>query len=273
LSYVDEECAMTAATSAGSSDDRVALITGGAGGIGRATAERLLRNGWRVALCDVNAERLAEVLRQFAVGERLLTITADVRTAAECERAMESVIRQYSRLDLLVNAAGIWTEGPSEDVTEDEWDRVLAVNLKGTFFMCRYAIPHLERTEGSIVNLSSDAGVTGFRGTSVYCASKGGVSLLTKSLALELAPRGVRVNAICPSDIDTPMLEYQAAAFGKGDPAAYLADLLSLYPQGERARFIKADEVASLIEYLTQPAAAPITGACLSIDFGSTAGK
>jgi NAD(P)-dependent dehydrogenase (short-subunit alcohol dehydrogenase family) len=255
------------------SEERVALVTGGGGGVGGATAVRLLRNGWRVALCDVNGERLATVSAQLANASHVMTVVADVRSAADCERAVQAVLGNWSRLDFLVNAAGIWTEGPSAEVSEEEWDRVLDVNLKGTFFMCRYAIPALERTEGGIVNLSSDAGLTGFNGTAVYCASKGGVSLVTKALALELAPRGVRVNAICPSDIDTPMLEYQAATYGKGDPAAYLGALLSLYPQGERSRFIKADEVASLIVYLAQPEAAPITGACLSIDFGSTAGK
>jgi len=254
--------------------NRVALITGGAGGVGFAAARRLYRQGWSLALLDLNADRLDTARTQLApAGDRLLTVVADVSSAAACQRAVQLVLERYSGLDFLVNAAGVWTEGPSADVTEDEWDRVLDVNLKGTFFMCRHCIPALQQRDGAIVNLSSDAGIVGFRGTAVYCASKGGVSLLTKSLALELAPHGVRVNAICPSDIDTPMLEYQATTFGKGDPAGYLRDLLSLYPQGDRARFIKADEIASLIEYLSRAEAAPITGACLSIDFGSTAGK
>ncbi|MDB5075660.1 MAG: short chain dehydrogenase family protein [Chloroflexi bacterium] len=252
---------------------RVALITGGAGGVGRATAVRLLLQGWHVGLCDANADRLATVGRDLDRGAgHVLEIVADVRVVSECGDAVRAISEWRGRLDCLVNAAGIWTEGPSEQVTEEEWDRVFDVNVKGTFFMCRSAIPELERTSGSIVNLSSDAGINGFPGTAVYCASKGGVSLLTKSLALELAPRGVRVNAICPSDIDTPMLHYQAATFGNGDPEGYLRNLLSLYPQGERARFIKADEVASFIEYLVRPEAGPITGACLSIDFGTTAG-
>jgi NAD(P)-dependent dehydrogenase (short-subunit alcohol dehydrogenase family) len=252
---------------------RVALITGGAGGVGQATAERLLRQGWSVGLCDANPDRLDTVFRQLDRGDgHVLSIDTDVRLVSECRRAVRAVADWRGRLDCLVNAAGVWTEGPAENVTEEEWDRVVDVNLKGTFFMCRYAIPDLERVSGSIVNLSSDAGINGFPSTSVYCASKGGVSLLTKALSLELAPRGVRVNAICPSDIDTPMLQYQATTFGNGDPDGYLRNLLKLYPQGERARFIKADEVASLIQYLVRPEAAPITGACLSIDFGTTAG-
>jgi NAD(P)-dependent dehydrogenase (short-subunit alcohol dehydrogenase family) len=253
---------------------RVALITGGAGGIGLASAERLLRDGWVVALCDVDAEGLGaarDTLGPF-VGHRLLAITADLRSVAECERAVSDAVEWAGRLDCVVNAAGVWTEGASDDVTEDEWDRVLDINLKATFFICRYAIPALERTGGCIVNLSSDAGLFGNKGAAVYSASKGGVSLLTRALAVELAERGVRVNAICPGDVDTPMIRYQANTFGKGDPAAYLRGLLAHYPQGARARFIQPTEIAALVAYLASAEAAPITGACISIDFGLTAG-
>ena len=115
-------------------------------------------------------------------------------------------------------------------------------------------------------------GVVGNKGAAVYCASKGGLVLLTKSLALELAPVGVRVNAICPADVATPMLEFQAQKYGEGDPQGYVRNLLSHYPQGAGARFIQADEIARLIEYLCETGAAPITGAAVSIDFGVTAG-
>ncbi len=112
------------------------------------------------------------------------------------------------------------------------------MNLKGTFFCCRYAIPHLKKTQGCIVNLSSDAGLVGTPETAVYTASKGGVSLLTKSLALELAPHLVRCVAVCPADVMTPMLEGQARDFGGGDPEGYFKRLLASYPQGDNARFI-----------------------------------
>ena len=139
-------------------------------------------------------------------------------------------------------------------------------------FMCRYAIPHLEKTGGAIVNISSDAGIIGSKGAAIYCASKGGVNLLTKSLARELAPRGIRVNAICPCDVQTPMIEYQANTFGGGDPEGYKRALLSIYPQGDRARFATPEEIAAFVYFVASPEAAPITGACLSIDFGTTAG-
>ena len=185
---------------------------------------------------------------------------------------ISETIAEHGRLDVLVNCAGVWVEGPTAEMTESQWDRTIDVNLKGTFFACRYAIPHLERTGGCIVNVSSDAGLAGTPGAAIYCASKGGVSLLTKSLGLELAPKGVRVNAVCPNDVDTPMLAGQARDYGGDDPQGYLEALLARYPQKERARFIRPEEVAALIVYLASREAAPITAACIPIDFGRTAG-
>jgi NAD(P)-dependent dehydrogenase (short-subunit alcohol dehydrogenase family) len=245
---------------------RVVLITGGAGGIGRAAADRFASDGDTVVLADRSADTLA------AIGPPFDTVVADVSVVAECERMVSTTVERYGRLDVLVNCAGVWVEGPTAETTEEEWDRTIDVNLKGTFFACRFAIPHLERTQGCIVNLSSDAGLVGSAGVAVYCASKGGVSMLTKALALELAPKGVRVNAVCPNDVDTPMLAGQARDYGGGDPKGYLDALLAKYPQGDRARFIRPEEVARLIAYLASPEAAPITGACIPIDFGSTAG-
>jgi NAD(P)-dependent dehydrogenase (short-subunit alcohol dehydrogenase family) len=167
----------------------------------------------------------------------------------------------------------VWREGATEVMADDDVDVVLDVNLRGTIDMCRAAIEPLRATSGVIVNLSSDAGIQGNTGAAIYCASKGGVSIFTKALALELAPAGVRVNALCPGDIMSPMLEFQAETYGGGDPEAYFAALLAQYPQKDRARFIRPDEIAELIWFLAQPAATPITGALLSIDFGLAAGK
>ena len=249
-------------------DERVVLVTGAAGGIGRAAAARFRNRGDAVVLTDVDAQGLTEVAEELGIRD---TVVADVTVVADCERGVAETVQRHGRLDVLVNCAGIWVEGPTAEMTEAEFDRTMAVNLKGTFFMCRYAIPHLERTEGCIVNLSSDAGILGSAETAIYCASKGGVSNLTRSLARELAPKLVRVNAVCPNDVETPMLEGQARVYGGGDPEGYYRALLARYPQGERARFIQPDEVAALIAYLASDEAAPITGACIAIDFGSTA--
>lgn len=245
-------------------EQRVALVTGAAGGIGGATAARFLAGGWKVAAVDVQ--------RVETSSDELLAITADLRDVAQCRAVVEQAAAWAGRLDAVVNAAGVWTEGPSAETTEAEWDRVLGVNLKGLYFVTSAAIPLLAASEGCVVNLSSDAGIQGNAGAAVYCASKGGVSILTKALALELAPQGIRVNAVCPGDVDSPMLRGQAAVFAPEQQQAYLDRLLAGYPQGPRSRFIRPDEIAEIIWFLCQPAAAPITGANLSADFGLSAG-
>ncbi|MGZ4804796.1 MAG: SDR family NAD(P)-dependent oxidoreductase [Ilumatobacteraceae bacterium] len=239
----------------------VALITGAAGGIGGATLERFVNGGWMVAAVDLD---------DVAAGDNVLPIRADLTHVDQCRRAVADAVAWTGRLDAVVNAAGVWTEGPSTETTEAEWDRVLDLNLKGLFFVSSAAIPHLISTRGCIINMSSDAGVQGNAGAAVYCASKGGVSNLTRALALELAPSGVRVNAVCPGDVDSPMLRGQAAA--SPDPAAYLDKLLRGYPQGASARFIEPAEIAELIWFLCQPSATAITGANISIDLGLSAG-
>jgi NAD(P)-dependent dehydrogenase (short-subunit alcohol dehydrogenase family) len=243
---------------------KTTLIVGGAGGMGRAAAEFFRNAGANIAIADIKLDELPEAF---------LTISSDVTKFDDCARMIAETVSHFGRLDLLVNAAGVWVEGASAEMTEAQWDRTLDINLKGTFFTCRHAIPELARTEGQIINIASDAGLIGNAGAAIYCASKGGVVLLTKALALELAPVGIRVNAVCPCDVETPMLKFQAEKFGGDDPAAYLAKLREGYPQGRRARFASADEVAAFIFMMASPRLKPLTGAALSIDFGTTAGK
>ena len=227
------------------------LITGAASGIGAACLARFAAGGWRTAAFDL-----------APVPEAHVSTRGDVAIVADCERAVADAAATSGRLDAVVNAAGVWTEGPAAGVTEADWDRVVDVNLKGTFFVVRAAIPYLRATGGSIVNLSSDAGIQGNAGAAVYCASKGGVSILTKALAVELAPQGIRVNAVCPGDVDTPMLAGQARASGDAD--AYLARL--------RAQFVQPADVAEMVWFLCQPHARAITGSLVSIDNGLSAG-
>ncbi len=249
----------------------VILITGAGGGIGSAVAQRFARAGWQPMLTDVSHSALIAASQASADAPFQV---ADLTHTSACQSLIDWVISLHGRLDGVVNAIGIWREGATETTLEADFDAVFAVNVKSVYFVSVAAVPHLKASEGFIINLSSDAGIQGNKGAALYCASKGAVSLFSKALALELAPFGVRVNAICPGDVSTPMLERQASTYGADNPAGYLADLLRGYPQGsDRARFVTADEVASLIEYLARPEAKPITGAMVSIDFGYSAGK
>jgi NAD(P)-dependent dehydrogenase (short-subunit alcohol dehydrogenase family) len=250
---------------------KVVLVTGAGGGIGGAVARRFAAAGWRPVLTDVREETLA---RAAGDASDAPFRAADLRRPAACAEVVEWAVDRMGRLDGLVNAAGVWREGPTADTREEDFDVVFDVNVKGLFFTTAAAIPHLKKTEGFVVNLSSDAGLQGNTGAAAYCASKAAVALFTKALALELAPDGVRVNAVCPGDVASPMLDFQAKAYGGGDPEGYFARLLAGYPQGpKRARFITPDEIAALIEYLSRPEATPITGTTLAIDFGYSAGK
>jgi NAD(P)-dependent dehydrogenase (short-subunit alcohol dehydrogenase family) len=248
---------------------RVVLITGGAGGMGRAIAARFLADGDTVMLADRTDEALAEAAARLGEVE---TVTADVTVVDDCERMVGATVERLGGIDVMVCTAGVWVEGPTADMTEEQWDRTIDVNLKGTFFACRFAIPVLIASQGSIVAISSDYGLVGGPGAAIYNASKFGVNGIVKSLALELAPHGVRVNSVCPADVETPMLAGQARDYGGGDEAAYLAALKSTLPQGDRARFIRADEIAAAVAFLASDQAAPITGVCLPVEWGVTAG-
>lgn len=241
---------------------RIALVTGASRGIGDAVVERLAADGWAVA-----AGARSPIPRS---GEYVLPLTLDVTSATSCREAVAATVDRFGRLDLLVNCAGAIRTGFPSDLSESDWDLVIGVNLKGAFLMSQAVIPHLIETAGSIVNVASDAGVIGLAGHSAYCASKGGLVLMTKAMALDLAPHSVRVNAVCPGNVMTPMLEGEAAA--TGSPEAWLEEQRLAQPQGEAARFIEPAEVAAAIAYLASHEAAAVTGIALSIDFGTTAG-
>lgn len=245
------------------------LVTGAAGGVGSALVARFLAGGWQVFATDANAAGLAELGQHHAL---IGSLAADIRTPTACKAVVGAALEAAGQLDAVINAAGVWREGPVEEFSEEDFDLVLDVNLKASFFICATAIPYLRETRGAIVNISSDAGRQGNPNAAAYCASKGGLTLFTKALALDLAPFGVRCNAVSPGDIDTPMLRFQAERYGNGDPQAYYRELLAKYPQGEQARFIQPQEVAELAFFLCQPGARSITGADLAIDQGVSAG-
>ena len=249
------------------------LITGGSSGIGEATAGAFLAAGARVFLLGRSRERLDAAVRRLTTGGMSPeVVVADVSRPADCRRAVAEVADATGGLDILVNSAGVYAEGPADGTDEETWDTVMNTNLKGTFFMIRYAIPVLERSGGCVVNVGSDSGLVGNDGASVYCASKGGVTLLTRSLAVELIRRGIRVNAVCPGIVETPMVseDFRRSAFTSREE--YDRQNLIPYPEGIE-RFVRPEEVAGSILFLaSRDRASVINGACLSVDFGLTAG-
>jgi NAD(P)-dependent dehydrogenase (short-subunit alcohol dehydrogenase family) len=248
----------------------VVYITGGAGGIGIATALRFINGGWRVALADNDLDRARAAVAQL--GAFSFAVHCDVSRPESCHAAISETLAITGQIDCVVAAAGVWSEGNVDTVDEAEFDRLMGVNVKGVFFTCQAAMPALRMSKGSMSLIASDAGLQANKGAALYCASKAAVVLLAKTLALDLAHDGVRVNAVCPGDVMTPMLQYQADTYGGGDPQQYLAGLLSKYPQGAAARFIDPTEIAELLWFLAQSAARPVTGAALSIDFGLSSG-
>lgn len=243
----------------GSSAAKVVLVSGSSGGLGRAVCRKFRAGGWITVGADIAASGFTHHV-------------ADLTDVAQVEKAVGDTIREHGRLDGIVACAGVWTEGDTARATGEEFDRVFSVNVKSAFFLLSRALPHLRRTRGSATLVSSDAGLQGNAGAAIYSASKGAVSNLVRAVAREVAPDLVRVNAVCPGDMDTPMLHGQAEKFGGGRPGDYLGKLLSAYPQGPAARFIRPEEVAALCWFLAQDEAAPVTGANLTVDFGLSAG-
>jgi NAD(P)-dependent dehydrogenase (short-subunit alcohol dehydrogenase family) len=253
--------------------NRVILITGASGGVGGATAEKFLNDGCNVLMTDVNEKGLVDKVSnlQQQHGDRAQGAAADITRPDECKRLVAETVEMFGRLDVLVNCAGTIVRGDPAEMTEHDWDFCVDVNLKGTFFMCASAIPELKKSAGNIVNVASDAGVQGIVDHAIYCASKFGVVGMTKSMALELAPDGVRANSVCPSDIMSPMLMREAESSGK-DPEVHLAENLATYPQGNQSRYIQPNEVANILFFIASDEASMITGAAVNMDFGSSAG-
>jgi NAD(P)-dependent dehydrogenase (short-subunit alcohol dehydrogenase family) len=241
------------------------LVTGGTRGIGLATVEAFLAAGARVAVNGRTQDSVESAVARL--GDKAVAAPGDIGTVAGCRATVETAERTLGGLDVLVNSAGVFREVTIEDSDEAWWDQVLDINLKGTFFTSKAALPALRASQGSIVNIASESGVQGSPRCTVYCASKGGVVLLTKAMALEVAP-AVRVNAVCPGPVDTDML-WRGAPAGV-DEEKYFAGLNSYAPM---RRIGRPDEIAKAVLYLASPAAGFITGASLSLDGGSTSGR
>jgi NAD(P)-dependent dehydrogenase (short-subunit alcohol dehydrogenase family) len=245
-------------------DGRVALVTGATSGIGRATAQRLASEGARVALVGRDAETLAEVARQVGdAGGEAAEIRADVTLDGEARRAVEEAIERFGGLDVLVNAAGIITNGTIENTALEDWDAMMNVNLRSVFQLMQLAVPYLEKRPGNVVNVSSVTGLRAFPGVLAYCVSKAGVDQLTRCAALELAPKGIRVNAVNPGVVVTNI--HRRGGMRDEAYAAFLEHSKKTHPLG---RVGAAEEVAELILFLASDRAAWITGATHSIDGG-----
>jgi NAD(P)-dependent dehydrogenase (short-subunit alcohol dehydrogenase family) len=244
--------------------ERVAMVTGATSGIGRATVLLFAEAGARVAAVGRNEEALAKLREEvYERGGEVLLIRADVTLESEARRAVAETVERFAGLDILVNAAGHISNGTIETTSLEAWDAMLNVNLRAVFNLMQQAVPHLSERRGNIVNVSSVTGLRAFPGVLAYCVSKAGLDQLTRCAALELAAKGVRVNAVNPGVVVTEI--HKRGGMSESDYAAFLERSVQTHPLG---RVGEAREVAELILYLASERAAWITGATYSIDGG-----
>ena len=229
---------------------KVAFVTGAASGIGAATVQKFTDESATVVGADIAGD-----------GEQILK--CDVSSPESVSEAISTVVERHGGLDVVVNAAGVMKFNRLADVSIDEWQRQIGVNLTGPFLVCQAAMPHLLERRGNIVTIASNAGVEGQPYNAAYCASKGGAVLLTKALAVEFSKSGVRVNCICPGGVNTPLIAGAAASIPTDADPVLMARLNSLIP-----RWIAPAEIAELIAFIASDAAASMTGAAIMIDGG-----
>jgi NAD(P)-dependent dehydrogenase (short-subunit alcohol dehydrogenase family) len=247
---------------------RKAIVTGGAGGIGRAAALMLAKAGAAVTIVDLDESGGESVIRQILQeGGKGIFVRGDVSRAEDCLNAVRETVEAWGGVDILFNNAGIVRRASVTDLSVEDWDRVMAVNVRSMFLMCKYAIPFMEHAGGgAIINNASGWGLTGGPQAAVYCASKGAVVNLTRAMAIDYGPKNIRVNCIAPGDTDTSMLRNEARQLGEPE-AAFLKDSASR-PLGRIAR---PEEIASTVVFLASEAASFVTGAILAVDGGGLA--
>jgi NAD(P)-dependent dehydrogenase (short-subunit alcohol dehydrogenase family) len=253
----------------GALDRKRALITGGASGIGKATAVLFASEGAAVTIADLDAvggKAVAQMLQSR--GARAVFVQCDVTRADDCERAVEETVGQLGGLDILFNNAGIIRRATVLETLEEEWDRVMAVNVKSIFLLSKFAIPIMVQAGGGvIINTASGWGLVGGRHAVAYCASKGAVVNMTRAMALDHGAQNIRVNCICPGDTDTPMLQHEAHQLQI--PGERFLEAAADRPLGRVGR---PEEIAQAVLYLASDAAAFVTGTALVVDGGGLAG-
>jgi len=249
--------------------DKVAVITGGASGIGRAVALLFSREGATVAIVDIDEPNGQAVVQSIVEsGGKAVFLHCDVTNMVECRSAVDRVLKEHGKISVLFNNVGIIRRASVVDTTEEEWDRVMATNVKSIFMFSKYVIPVMaEAGGGVIINTASGWGLVGGEKASSYCASKGAVVLLTKAMAIDHGPQNIRVNCICPGDTETPMLISEARQLGV-DEEEFLAEA------GQRPlqRIGKPEEIANAVLFLASDASSYITGTALVVDGGGLAG-
>ena len=248
---------------------KVALITGGASGIGRATALLFAREGAAVSVVDVD-EAGGQAVAQAIVddGGQAIFVCCDVSQAEDCQRAVQQTVDELGGLDILFNNAGIIRRATVIDTTEEEWDRVMAINVKSIFLLSKYAIPIMAQAGGGvIINMASGWGLVGGRRAVSYCASKGAVVNMTRAMALDHGEQNIRVNCISPGDTDTPMLRDEARQLGESDER-FLAEAA----QRPLQRIGQPEDIAQAALYLASDASSFVTGTTLVVDGGGLAG-
>lgn len=245
-------------------EKKVVVITGATSGIGRATALRFAAAGANIAAVGRKKEALSEVCEAIKENKvSALPINADVTTEADARRVIAETVSKFGRIDVLVNAAGILANGTIEDTLLDSWDKMMNINLRSVFNLMQLALPHLEKKKGNIVNVSSVTGLRAFPGVLAYCVSKAGLDQLTRCAALELAPKGIRVNAVNPGVVVTNI--HRRGGMSETDYETFLEKSRTTHPLGRAG---EPEEVAELILFLASEDASWITGATYSIDGG-----
>ncbi|MDQ2839618.1 MAG: SDR family oxidoreductase [Acidobacteriota bacterium] len=247
-------------------EPKVALITGAASGIGAGIAELFAESGYAVAAVDIDGEGVKRMARKLSAHASAIAIPADIGVEDQAQAAVASVIREFGTLSVLVNNAGIEVGGAITDLDVAQWDRQIAVNLRGAFLMSRYSIPAMRQRGGAIIHVSSVHAFVSWAGSAAYDATKAGLLGLTRAMAIDHGPEGIRVNAICPGYIDTPLMEKWLDSVS--DREATMRQVLGVHPVG---RIGTPRDVAQAALFLASDAASFISGTCLVVDGGMTA--